>query len=235
MDRHPPMPQHLETNIAGQPLRLFAGGGAYSCEHDVLLVADAHLGKEATFRRHGIPVPRGSTGSTLAALSRLIAETAATQVVVLGDLCHARSSLSPDVNATIQRFFEQHSAIDFKLVLGNHDRQVGQLPSSWPLKIVEPGYRIGQIMLTHHPQPASRDVQLVVSGHIHPAIQVSHVSDSLGRLRCFWLSANCLVLPAIGEFTGSHTVKLATDDRAWFIAGDEIYEHSQPTRTGASN
>jgi hypothetical protein len=40
-----------------------------------LLVADAHFGKAVSFRKLGVPVPRGTTGGTLAKLDAAIADT----------------------------------------------------------------------------------------------------------------------------------------------------------------
>ncbi|MBZ0171464.1 MAG: DEAD/DEAH box helicase, partial [Phycisphaerales bacterium] len=51
-----------------------------------LLVADLHLGKPASFRSAGAPVPEQVTGADLARLSSLIKTQHAQRVIVLGDL-----------------------------------------------------------------------------------------------------------------------------------------------------
>jgi len=52
--------------------------------------ADLHLGKAATFRRAGIPVPEGTSARDLARLATLVRDTGADRLLILGDLFHAR-------------------------------------------------------------------------------------------------------------------------------------------------
>ncbi len=64
----------MTTILAGgQPLTLLPGKAAFLAASRTLLIADAHIGKAVTFRALGVPVPHGTTGETLAALSALIA------------------------------------------------------------------------------------------------------------------------------------------------------------------
>jgi uncharacterized protein len=72
-------------------------------------------------------------------------------LVVLGDLFHARSSLSVDVRASLEGFFGRHAALQIVLVRGNHDVHVGALPAAWPIQVVEPGTSIERVVLCHHP------------------------------------------------------------------------------------
>ena len=74
---------------AGRPLTLLAEKAAFLAASRTLLVADAHIGKAVTFRALGVPVPRGTTSETLAALSALIASWRARRVVFLGDFLHS--------------------------------------------------------------------------------------------------------------------------------------------------
>ena len=57
----------------------------------MVMVADVHFGKAATFRRAGQPVPHGTTADNLARLDALLAATGADHLVFLGDFLHARS------------------------------------------------------------------------------------------------------------------------------------------------
>ena len=178
--------------------------------------------KKATFRRGGVPVPRGSTDGTLQSIGQLLKQTKATRLVILGDMFHARSSLAKDVRESIERFFKAHQDIDHILVRGNHDAHVGQLPPSWPIQIQEPGTRLGTILMTHHPGDVLDDADVLLCGHLHPAIHFSAGGESLGKLPCFWLRGRCLVLPAIGQFTGTHMITPDRDDDVWAIAEDQI-------------
>jgi metallophosphoesterase superfamily enzyme len=76
---------------------LLPGRAAFLAATATLLVADVHLGKAATFRNAGIPVPEGSAQADLARLERLVRDTAARRLIVLGDLFHARSGCTQAV------------------------------------------------------------------------------------------------------------------------------------------
>jgi DNA ligase-associated metallophosphoesterase len=215
----------IDVTLGDTELCLHPGRAVFWAEQKTLLVADTHFGKEATFRRHGIPVPRGSTDGTLNFLSALLVEVKAERLIALGDLFHARSSLSQDVCESMERFLGLHDSIEITLVRGNHDAHVGQLPSSWPINVVEPGARIDTLELTHEPTTPTGDAKLVLCGHLHPGVNVGNPPESLGRMSCFWWHQGCLVLPAFGLFTGLHCVKPSENDRTWFVADDQIVEH----------
>tara|TARA_R110002049_G_scaffold305056_3_gene501158 strand:- start:112788 stop:113468 length:681 start_codon:yes stop_codon:yes gene_type:complete len=208
-----------EVNLNGIDLRMHPQGGVDWPSEKTLFVADTHFGKEATFRRHGIPVPVGSTYSTLSVITSLIRATAASRLVILGDMFHARSSLSDDVVTSLDEFFAVHDGLAVTLVRGNHDAHVGQLPEKWPIQVVDPYQRIGNVVLTHHPQPLPATASLLLCGHLHPSVRIG---ESIGKLRCFYYHAGMLVLPAIGRFTGSHVVNVKVGDRIWAIADDEV-------------
>ncbi len=212
----------IQVDLAGIELHLFAKRAAYSPEFATLFLADTHLGKEATFRKNGIPVPRGCTQGTLQTITDLLQLTGASQLVLLGDMFHARCSLSPDVREALDEFFSIHAQTRFMLVRGNHDTHLGQLPGHWPLEVVSPGARLGPLTLTHEPGPVPEGSLLRLCGHIHPAIRLTEAGSGGSKLPCFWLNKGCLVFPALGEFTGTQAIRPAKGDRTWVIAGDAI-------------
>ena len=57
----------LEINVASERLWLLPDRAAYWPRTKTLLIADAHLGKAAAFRRAGIPVPSGTPTRTFSA------------------------------------------------------------------------------------------------------------------------------------------------------------------------
>ena len=54
------------TAPGGGRLQLWPQKAAFEPDLNLLLVADAHIGKAVSFRRRGVPVPRGSTVEALA-------------------------------------------------------------------------------------------------------------------------------------------------------------------------
>lgn len=218
------MPSAIEVELAGYSFQLFADRGLYWDHQSTLFVADTHFGKEATFRAQGIPVPIGSTQGTLSKIAKMLSKSGAKRLCILGDMFHAKSSLSPDVRETMETFFAATSGIEWMLVEGNHDVRVGQLPSNWPIKALAKTFITDRIALGHHPTELPVGADLYLCGHVHPAIRISTRSESLGNLPCFWLSKGCLVLPAIGEFTGTYRVQLSEGDVAWIATDADVYK-----------
>jgi DNA ligase-associated metallophosphoesterase len=216
------MPTSLGISLDGLELRLLSKRGIHWPDQQTLFIADTHFGKEATFRSAGLAVPRGSTESTLATITEMVAECQATRLILLGDMFHARSSISEDIRESMDRFFATHPTLRFTLVLGNHDRGIRRLSNCWPIEIVESGTAIHEISISHIPQAPSPQTKLLLCGHIHPAYRFSSKVDAVGKLPCFWLSKQQLVLPAIGEFTGTQVICPSKSDRTWVIADDQI-------------
>jgi len=219
------MSSFIDVEIEGIAFRMFADRGLYWPAQRVLFVADTHLGKDATFRRYGIAVPAGSTDATLHAIDRMIDASDASRVIILGDMFHAKSSLSPSICQSLETFFARHLDIRFTLIRGNHDKHVGSLPPEWPIEILEPGEVIERVILAHEPGDVPMFASLLLCGHIHPSVRLGSRSERLGKVACFWLSKRCLVLPAIGKFTGTHAISTDTADQVWLVLDNQVVEH----------
>ena len=219
------MAESIDIQLAGHAFQLFANCGLFWPARSTLFVADTHFGKEATFRRHGIPVPVGATSATLSKIAEMLRRTDARKLCILGDMFHARSSIVKDVRESIDTFLKEFSFVEVTLIRGNHDVKIDKLLGSWPIEVLEAGVAIDGLVLTHHPAAVPEGADLLLCGHIHPAVRISSATDHFGKLPCFWHSCGQLVLPAIGDFTGTHVVNLAKEDAAWFIAENEIYSH----------
>jgi uncharacterized protein len=210
---------------------LLAGKAIYIKEYQALLIADAHLGKAVAFRRLGVPVPRGTTQANLKLISQMIERTAATRVIFLGDLFHSRAALESRVLAQWREWRDQHAHIDVMLVEGNHDAKAFRSlvsPAELGISLVEEPWIIDedsrretrQLALCHFPQTVPG--AYAIAGHVHPSYRLHGRADESVRLPCFWFGEHCAVLPAFGEFTGSHVVQPATGDRVFVIASDAV-------------
>jgi DNA ligase-associated metallophosphoesterase len=213
-----------EVCLRGVPLQLLSGRGVFWPAGHTLFVADLHLGKDNTFRRNGLAVPRGVTSGTLGLVGRLIEHSEATRLVLLGDLFHDRASLGAKVCESVDRFRAAHRQLEIKLVRGNHDAKLAGLPADWEIEILEEDSRMGPFRLRHHPAKSGGEDEIVLAGHVHPAFRLQSGSDSVGRLPCFWYAEGCLVLPAIGEFTGSFTVRRRRGERIWVAVEESVLE-----------
>src|SRR5690348_13559040 len=113
-----------------------------------LLIADAHLGKAASFRAFGVPVPSGTTAKDLARLTRLLEITHAKRLVILGDLVHAKAGRQPEIESAVAAWRGSHEDVEMILIRGNHDRASGRIPANWRMTEVEEPFEDNGFVLT---------------------------------------------------------------------------------------
>lgn len=216
-------------SLPTEPLRLLPHRAAFVPAHGWLLVADAHIGKGSSFRRLGVPVPAGTTAGTLARLDAALAATGARGIAFLGDLLHSRQGRSGATLEAVAAWRARHADLELVLVRGNHDRHAGDPPPGWGVRCVEEPWRLGDVLaLAHHPAPLSG--AYVLAGHVHPAATLHGRAGQRLRLPCFHFEAGLGLLPAFGEFTGSHLVHRGAAGRTFVIAEDLVRELPAPPR-----
>lgn len=202
------MRESVEIEIAGERLEARGDRTLYWHAEETLFVADLHLGKGASFRAGGVPVPAGSTAATLEALTRTVEASGARRIVVLGDLWHARAGRTDENRAAFAMWRQGRELL---LVLGNHDRGAGGEPDA-----IEPGRILGPFALHHFPEPDPHGYTLC--GHLHPAVQLAGFGGDSLRLPCFWFGERVGVLPAFGDLTGVATIRPLPQDRVVAVA-----------------
>jgi DNA ligase-associated metallophosphoesterase len=186
-----------------------------------LVVADVHFGKAATFRARGVPVPQGTTADNLRRLDALLAATAATTLVFLGDLFHARESHAADTLGALRAWRERQHALEVVLVEGNHDRNAGAPPAWLGTRVEQEPWLLGELALCHHPQQVSG--RHVLAGHLHPCVRLYGGAFDSVRLPCFWIRSELTLLPAFGEFTGGAPIVREVGDRVIALAEDRLF------------
>ena len=97
-----------ELIVAGERVVLLPEHALWWPSQRAVFVADLHWGKAAAFRAAHVPVPTGTTGADLRRLSAVLARTQATQIVVLGDLLHAKHGRHEDTFAQIALWRATH-------------------------------------------------------------------------------------------------------------------------------
>ena len=231
-------------------LWLWPGFAVTRPAYSQLIVADVHLGKAASFRAQGVPVPNQVTEESLERLSVLIRVSRSSSLIVLGDLIHDRKALS-GLLPIWERWREQHPQLVLKLIVGNHDRKAGrsaiehQLPG---LQVHEKKLLDQGLVMAHEADdlidmqapvdapvdaPVNAPVDATVDapvrglcGHEHPvvlmpdALKAKHI-----RRPCFYLDhRQILHLPAFGSFTGGHPVSMAQCKRLFIDMVDAVKE-----------
>jgi len=200
-----------------------------------LLVADLHLGKAATFRRAGIPVPEGSAQRDLERLEQLVRGHDVRRLLVLGDLFHAKGGCTPQVFAEFAALRTRIADTAVVLILGNHDRAIGRLPASLGIDACLPSLDEPPFHFVHEPATgvAGPDRHLfTIAGHLHPTVSIRSPSGDRLADRCFVAEPSVLVLPAFGSFTGGHRVDPTAGMRLWIARDDGVVD---VTRIVAAN
>jgi len=139
-----------------------------------LVIADIHLGWEATLSDEGVHIP-SQTSKLLKRLEHIISMEKPDCLIILGDVKHAIEKIELEEWRDIPAFFEKLEKIvpRIKVVPGNHDGNIEVLlPKSVELA-PQQGIIIGNIGLFHgHAWPDIKMLgcETLVIGHIHPTI-----------------------------------------------------------------
>lgn len=214
--------QHdLVHRICGQTLHLLPERAIYWQEKSVLLAADLHLGKEATFRAAGIPLPEGPSNETLKRLTSVLRRTGAVKLIVLGDLFHGNKAI-PAVAPFLEEWRHQHQNLLIDLVVGSHDRWSGEIPKSWRIEAHRESLLHKPFILRHY--PAAFEDGYCLAGHLHPGVVLRDRSraDAL-RLPCFYFGKEFGVLPPFGEFTGLIPISPDPKDTLFVIGDGQVF------------
>ncbi len=182
---HPPLSEDkpLAISYAGETLHLLPEHALWWPAQGVLWIADLHLGKAASYRALGQPVPAGTTQENLARLSRLLLACRPAQLVFLGDFLHAAQARTPSVLAALAQWRSEHAALPCVLVRGNHDSRAGDPPDALGFEVVDEPWLLGPFAACHHPQ--THPTHAVVAGHLHPAVNLRGPGRDHLRLPCF--------------------------------------------------
>jgi DNA ligase-associated metallophosphoesterase len=215
-------------DLTGQSLWLLPERAAWHAASRTLFIADLHLGKSASFRARGLPVPSGTTQDNLQRIAMLVAAHAAERIVFLGDLLHSRDAQRASAMAPLQAWRDAHPALRCVLVRGNHDSHAGDPPPSLAFEIVDEPWPVPDapgLLACHHPQRIAGGT--VLAGHWHPAVVLRGPAHDHERLACFCHipgdDDGALVLPAFGAFTGSSPQAPPAGSVCYPVGGDRVW------------
>lgn len=216
------MTDTAEIDINGERLTLTIAGAVYWPAEGMLIVADLHFEKGASFARRGVMLPPYDTRTTLNRLAALCARFEPKEVVSLGDAFHengADADMSEEDAAHLDSLMGARRWI---WILGNHDpappqRFAGEVCAEM---------RRGGLVLRHEPAPGRAAGEL--AGHLHPCARV-RTESRVQRRRCFAGDGARMILPAFGAYTGGLNVLDAAFDglfgdlTAWVVGARGVY------------
>lgn len=215
------MMDRLPIQLAGEHVELLADRALFWPRERTLFIADPHFGKGGAFRKLGLAVP-DDTRPELARLTRLLSDTAAARLVILGDFLHARPGVTPRLLDLLGEWRADHAGVEMILVRGNHDRRAGDPPESLDIECVAEPWSLGPWACCHEPQEfAGRHT---LAGHVHPGYALRGRGSSGVRSPCFWLRPACAVLPAFGAFTGLEVVVRSPEYRIVMVGENRLFE-----------
>lgn len=210
----------MQISLKNFPIHLLPEGGVFLSETRTLVVADVHLGKSATFRTRGIPIPEGDTDHDLDRLTQLIKTHKPCELVIAGDLVHAADGLTSHTLEKLAVWLDLQK-IPVILTEGNHDKK-SRLPT-FSLKIVS-FYLAGEIHITHDPADLPND-HAGLAGHLHPSYRLRLSPRESHRFKGFHLRhPHHLVLPAFSKFTGTHPIIPFPHDRFFALTAKRCQE-----------
>ena len=208
----------VRISIEGEELVLLPQRVAWWPHRDMVLAADVHVGKEATFRRHGVPLPEGGLHERLERLTDCVDTLEAETLVILGDFIHAPVGLTRSVIDTVTTWSNRLSA-RIVVVEGNHDRQLRGFPGAWDIELKRDRVIGGPFSLQHDPSVAADEY--VLAGHLHPTVDLRQGGDRL-RLPCFRFDSDVGVLPAFTPFSNGIRQRPGNDRRLYAVTEHEV-------------
>jgi DNA ligase-associated metallophosphoesterase len=210
------MPASVQIEFGGQQLILLGDRAVHWPARQTLVLADVHLGKDASFRAAGVPVPAGNSSKDLARIESLLLQTSARRLVILGDLIHSKASHQPELAEAFTRWRNAHKRLEILLIRGNHDRRAGPSPADWHINQYAEPHDDGPFNLSHYPQLSEKPL---LCGHVHPTVAIRDFDGSCVTMPCFVADPCQLMFPAFGSFTGGHKMHSVPDRRIYAVMG----------------
>ena len=206
-----------QIKIKQQHFVLHPSGAIYWKEKATLMLADAHLGKIAHFRKNGIAVPRKAEGAFYKKITGVIDQFEIKRIIFLGDLFH--SFLNNEWYLFSSWVKNQH--IKIILVEGNHDI----IPAE---KFEKIGITVVRELIEEHFYfshfPYKKKGYFIFCGHVHPGVKLKGGGLQKLKMPCFFHSKSQMILPAFGAFTGLHILIPKKEDNVYVTTGKEVME-----------
>lgn len=180
-----------------------------------LVVADLHLGWEASLAERGVHIPL-QTHKILKRIERIISAEKPDCLIILGDIKHTIEKIELEEWRNIPVFFENllEKISCIKVVPGNHDGDIEALLPEEIELMPQKGIVIGDAGLFHgHAWPDFRmlSCKTLIIGHIHPVVSFK---DPIGfRVTSqVWVRAPCNSEALAKSMLKHYNIKVGADD-----------------------
>jgi len=191
-------------------------GCAFHSETGALLLADLHIGYEATLEGEGFAMPRMQTIEMISRLNRAIDCYDPSVVIVVGDLKHNFDrNLAAEWNG-VERFVDEISSkVRLSILKGNHDNYLATILSKRGIRL-EKELSLGGISVAHGHETRSAHSGGMILAHEHPALRIRESTGASVKMPCFLYDSDNgrLVLPAFSPLAlGSDVISTPDSER----------------------
>ena len=177
---------------------------------DAIVCTDLHLGYEGVMAKKGIFIPKVNLKYILEMLDRALKKTGAGNIIVNGDIKNEFSTVDVEEFNELYEFigFAKERKVKLVLIKGNHDNFVERYREPFNLKVYSQEAKLGSYLFFHGEElpGTTKDVEMLVMGHEHPAIVIYDSIDRKVKLNCFlygyYKRKRILVMPALNYFAG---------------------------------
>jgi hypothetical protein len=172
----------------------------------VLLLADMHLGIEASLELDGLQLPRVQGGTMKQRISAAVEAHRPERIVVLGDLKHEFSRNLDQEWSEVRGMLEHlRSLAQVTVVRGNHDNFLANITSRMEVELVD-HMEVDGYHLTHGHMVT--DGRPLVQGHEHPSVRLFDGVGGYLKLPAFlWFpKEQVLVLPAFSPLAAGNDI-----------------------------
>jgi uncharacterized protein len=209
----------LTITLCQEELELLPQKAIWWPARKCMLVADMHLGKINHFRKAGIPVPSGAANKNWETLVELVMAKKPDRLICIGDLFHSHYNYDWESLSTFAANFHQ---LSIELVTGNHDILSDHHYQRSRILLHRDRCQVEPFTLLHIPPDEAGKDEYILSGHLHPGIQLIGKGRQSITLPCFYFGAQQGLLPAFGAFTGLARITPNTQDQVYIIAENKV-------------
>lgn len=209
------------VQIRGEELHLLPERALYWPSEEMVMIADMHCGKAATFRAHSLPIPDGNMEADFGRLSSVLERTGAATLAILGDWIHAEAGCTAAVIRAVNAWRSRHPRLRVLWIRGNHDRVPATVVARFGLEDVGEALVSGPFLLQH--KPSEHPSLFSIAGHIHPVVPLRGPGIRQ-NLACFYFDSSGALLPAFSSFTRGFKIHIRNSSRVFIPTGDEVVE-----------
>jgi uncharacterized protein len=198
----PPILQSLEFLLG---IVFDARRAVYFRDHNLLAVADLHLGYAWTHRAQGQLMPVAPKDNALERLAAVLADYKPAHLVLLGDIVHRALPVPALLDELRALLALADGKCELILLAGNHDRKLQQLLKQLNAKdALCAEHSAGENIFLHGDRAPTQAATRYIIGHEHPAICLGDGVATSRKFPCFLISENVITLPSFSSWS-AHT------------------------------